>query len=118
MSDFVFLYPYWLIGLLPVAGLLAWLANRQKQQRLIAPHIARAMGLVNHQTSQKLLLPGVSWTLAIFTLAGPSFEQQARPVYHESSARVLVMDMSRSMYATDNQPNRLTQARYKGSRLT
>ncbi|SIO96860.1 VWA domain-containing protein [Vibrio spartinae] len=114
MSDFVFLNPIWLIGLLPVALLLAWLTLRKKQQSLIAPHIAQALGLYHEATSTyKLLLLALCWTIAIVALSGPSFERQLRPTYSNTAARVLVMDMSRSMYATDNQPSRLIQARYK-----
>lgn len=46
-------------------------------------------------------------------MAGPSWQSAERPSVQNSAARVLIMDMSRSMYATDLAPNRLTQARYK-----
>lgn len=114
MSNFIFLHPHWLIGLLPVALVLLWLLTRSKNQTLIAPHLAKGMGL-EHKTnpSFKLSLVTLAWSLAIVALAGPSFEKQSLPTFNNTHARVLVMDMSRSMYATDNKPNRLTQARYK-----
>lgn len=50
-------------------------------------------------------------------LAGPSFGYKETPSFQLSGARILVMDMSRSLYATDLKPNRLTQAKYKAKDL-
>ncbi|MDN3685501.1 VWA domain-containing protein [Vibrio sinaloensis] len=64
-------------------------------------------------------LKGAAWlgAIAILALSGPSLTSKSRPSFANSSARVVVMDMSMSMYATDVKPNRLTQARYKVSDL-
>ncbi|WP_068716368.1 VWA domain-containing protein [Vibrio tritonius] len=114
MSDFVFLSPYWLLTLLPLGLVLLWLSLSRHQQTLIAPHLAQAMGLgVQRKRSRTLSLLALVWTLAAVALAGPSIQKQARPTYSNGSARVLVMDMSMSQYATDISPNRLTQQRYK-----
>lgn len=114
MSDFVFLSPYWLLTLLPLGLVLLWLSLSRNQQTLIAPHLAQAMGLgVQRKRSRTLSLLALVWTLAAVALAGPSIQKQARPTYSNGSARVLVMDMSMSQYATDISPNRLTQQRYK-----
>ena len=114
MSNFVFLTPYWLLAIIPLAAFLLWLRLRNQQQTLIAPHLAKAMGL-GSQAKQSTILSVLSlaWLLACIALAGPSFQKQARPTYSNGSARVLVMDMSMSQYATDVSPNRLTQERYK-----
>ncbi len=114
MSDFEFLTPLWLLALLPLGGIVIWLANRKQAQGLIASHIANALGLeTKERTTAWIRLLAFSWLLSVIALAGPSFEKQTRPSYTSSHARVLVMDMSLSMYATDIKPNRLTQARYK-----
>lgn len=114
MSDFVFLNPLWLMAFFPLAAILLWLTLRSKQQTLIAPHLAKALGITNHKRqSTALSLISFCWLLAVVALAGPSFQTEARPSYSNSNARVLVMDMSMSMYATDIKPNRLTQSRYK-----
>ena len=118
MSNFTFLYPLWLIGLLPVAALYFWLRIRKQNQTLVAPHIAKALGIERGRQSAWLIrLALVSWLIAIIALAGPSFEKTEHPTYNLADARVLVMDMSESMYATDIKPNRLTQARYKAHDL-
>ncbi|MBY7857781.1 VWA domain-containing protein, partial [Vibrio fluvialis] len=114
MSDFVFLSPLWLLALIPLGGLVLWLSRRAKNQTLIAPHLASALGLASPKSQRDALhLLGLSWLIAITALAGPSFEKQPRPSYSNSSARVVVMDMSLSLHAADIKPNRLAQARYK-----
>lgn len=114
MSDFEFLTPLWLLALVPLAAILFWLSTHKQSQGLIANHIASALGIENrNKTKSVLLLIALSWLIAVIALAGPSFEKQTRPSYTNSNARILVMDMSLSLYATDIKPNRLTQARYK-----
>ncbi|MDQ2164932.1 MULTISPECIES: vWA domain-containing protein [Vibrio] len=113
MSEFVFLTPWWLTALFPLALLLGWFTLRAKRHALIAPHLAKAMGLSDKKHNAAIVIISISWLLAVLALAGPSFESQTRPSYSNSNARILVMDMSLSMYATDIKPNRLTQARYK-----
>ncbi|WP_217512458.1 VWA domain-containing protein [Vibrio metschnikovii] len=114
MSEFMFLSPLWLLGILPVGLVLIWLLRYATTTPLIAPHLAQALGLAGRQR-QSLVLGGlgVCWLIALIALAGPSFEKQPRPSYSQQSGRVVVMDMSRSLYATDIKPNRLSQARYK-----
>ncbi|WEM44255.1 VWA domain-containing protein (plasmid) [Photobacterium sp. DA100] len=114
MVSFIFLYPYWLIALLPLGLLLPWLANKSRKQGLIAPHLAEKLG-ISHKNQARSILPalGILWTLAILALAGPSWQKSPLPAFSLSGARVLVMDMSRSMYADDITPNRLSQARFK-----
>ncbi|MCE7622699.1 VWA domain-containing protein [Vibrio fluvialis] len=114
MSDFVFLSPLWLLALIPLSAMVLWLSRRAKNQTLIAPHLASALGLASPKSQRGVLhLLGLSWLIAITALAGPSFEKQPRPSYSNSSARVVVMDMSLSLHAADIKPNRLAQARYK-----
>ncbi|MFB9136562.1 vWA domain-containing protein, partial [Vibrio olivae] len=118
MFEFTFLYPWALISLIPLALVVLWIKLRPRQHSLIAPHIAKAIGIENRQ-HQSQLLSGITlfWLLATLALAGPSWEHAKRPSYQSGQARVLVMDMSLSMYATDLKPNRLTQARYKAMDL-
>ncbi|ROV58401.1 VWA domain-containing protein, partial [Vibrio ponticus] len=118
MSEFVFLFPTWLWTLLPLWALTAWLLNRSSNKGLIATHLNQALGKQNlnkkNGITKAFCLFG---TLAIIALAGPSFSQAERPSFTNSSARVLVMDMSLSMYANDIKPNRMSQARYKAMDL-
>lgn len=114
MVSFTFLYPYWLIALIPLGLLLPWLAKKSRKQGLIAPHLAERLGLSN-KAQTRIALPaiGTLWVLTILAMAGPSWQKSPLPAFSLSGARVLVMDMSRSMYADDIVPNRLSQARFK-----
>ncbi|MCQ1059245.1 vWA domain-containing protein [Photobacterium sp. DNB23_23_1] len=114
MVSFTFLYPYWLIALIPLGLLLPWLAKKRHKQGLIAPHLAEKLGLSN-KSQTRIALPaiGTLWILTVLSLAGPSWQKSPLPAFSLSGARVLVMDMSRSMYADDIVPNRLSQARFK-----
>lgn len=51
--------------------------------------------------------------MTIIGLAGPSFGNAEKPGAQSANARVLVLDMSQSVYANDIKPNRLAQIRYK-----
>ncbi|TKB49825.1 VWA domain-containing protein [Ferrimonas sediminicola] len=118
MTDFLLLRPGWLLAL-PLLPLL-WFAlshfqRRQQQwQRLVPKHLQRAM-LVSPQAQPqpRLWWPWMVAALALIALAGPSWQKQQVPVFQLHQGRVVVMDMSYSMYATDLLPNRLTQARFK-----
>jgi Ca-activated chloride channel family protein len=115
--DFVFIRPFLLWLLIPVIGLffIAILKNKKAiSGDLIAPHLAQF--ILNAPATKKrtpLWLVFLFCALAVFFSAGPSFEQKQVPVFQSKNARVIVMDMSYSMYSTDILPNRLTQARFK-----
>ncbi|WP_338405547.1 VWA domain-containing protein [Vibrio hannami] len=118
MADFVFLYPLWLLALVPLAGVLYWYSKRQASSGLIASHIAVKLGLKQRkQTKSVTYILASCWLLMTIALAGPSFEKAPLPSYSSDSARMLVLDMSRSMYANDIKPNRLTHVRYKAMDL-
>ncbi|MFA0412262.1 VWA domain-containing protein, partial [Vibrio renipiscarius] len=118
MSNFLFLYPMWLIGILPWVAMSLWLYKRQHTQSLIAPHLVKALGIQAKQASTlKCTCIALFGMVAFVALAGPSWQQVEKPTFTSSNARVLVLDMSLSMYANDIQPNRLSQLRYKAMDL-
>ncbi|WP_010451085.1 vWA domain-containing protein, partial [Vibrio rotiferianus] len=113
MAEFTFLNPYWLLGLLVIPVVFAINSQyRTKKSSLIAPHLAKMLG---HSVNTKhyFAIWGLAWAIACIALAGPSWQSNTRPSFELSQNRVLVLDMSRSMYATDVKPNRLSQTRYK-----
>ncbi|MCQ8877755.1 VWA domain-containing protein [Pseudoalteromonas shioyasakiensis] len=115
--DFEFIRPAVLWLLLPVVALfaVALIKHKKNQQGdLIAPHLAQFVISDNKQTSgQPMWLVALFCLLAVLFSAGPSFEEKQVPVFQSKNARVIVMDMSLSMYSTDIAPNRLVQARFK-----
>ena len=115
--DFTFIRPAVLWLLIPALALffIAFIKyKKQSADNLIATHLAPfIMNESNTKASQPLWLVGVFCCLAIMFSAGPSFEEKQVPVFQSKSARVIVMDMSYSMYSTDIAPNRLMQSRFK-----
>ncbi|MEZ9597469.1 VWA domain-containing protein [Vibrio sp. 10N.286.46.A8] len=113
MSNFTFIYPYWFLAL-AVLPAIWWLSKRQSKQGLLASHIARYLAPESNKPSKnRSTYFGVWWLVGVIALAGPSFEKNEQPSFEKTQARVVLIDMSMSMYATDIKPNRLTQARYK-----
>jgi len=117
-----FLRPEWLLALLPLALILFFLWRTERVNsswdRYIAPHLAR---LLVSTTEQKKSPPlgylAASWLIAVIALSGPAFTKQSLPVFETAQGRVIIMDMSLSMYASDQTPNRLTQAKFKATDL-
>ncbi len=119
IDQFHWIRPFWLIALLPF-GVLLWFMFRHKvkggtwesvcDHRLL-PHILLGQGI--QRRWWPLWSIAIAGTLTIFAIAGPAWERLPQPVYQQQSARVLVLDLSLSMDATDIGPTRLTRARHK-----
>jgi Ca-activated chloride channel family protein len=119
LADFHFLRPLWLLAL-PALALLLWRLrlNRfgEDAWRAICdppllPHLLVKRGAAAGQGL--LFLLGSAWLLAVLALAGPSGSQHELPTHQWQQARVIVLDLSRSMWAMDLPPSRLAQARFK-----
>lgn len=113
-----FIRPEWLWALLPLAGLLLLLWRNQDANtawsRYIAPHLANMLMDSGKQGSRaSLLMVSLIWFIGVFALSGPAVTKETLPVFASTQGRVIVMDMSLSMYATDLAPNRLSQAKFK-----
>jgi Ca-activated chloride channel family protein len=119
MDDFHFLRPLWLLGL-PLGPLLAWSLWRRLQvgvqwREVCDPHLLVHLLVAPAAARRKWpywILTAVT-TLALVALAGPAWERLEQPVYRTLDARVVILDLSRSMDATDYLPSRLTRARFK-----
>ncbi|RTR36813.1 VWA domain-containing protein [Shewanella canadensis] len=117
-----FLRPEWFLALLPLV-IIMWLLWRTEQEnstwnRYISPHLAALLVTKTKDVKRpSLSYLAVSWLIAVFALSGPAFTQQSLPVFEATQGRVIVMDMSLSMYATDQAPNRLSQAKFKATDL-
>ncbi|MCB1875335.1 MAG: VWA domain-containing protein [Chromatiales bacterium] len=117
--DFHFLRPLWLIGLLPAVYLL-WRLSRADAQAdvwrsLVDPHLLPRLltDAVAGGRRWPLALLGLAWLLVTLALAGPVWERLPQPVYQARQYRVLALDLSPSMNATDMSPSRLAHARYE-----
>lgn len=122
LADLHLLRPAWL-ALIPVLPLLLWLRRGHRQggawQRHCDPALFAYLGEAGPAGGRRglLLLVLVGWLLAVLALAGPAWERVEMPVYRSAAARVLVLDLSRSMDAPDVVPSRLVRARFKAADL-
>lgn len=119
LANFHFLRPWWLLSLIP-ATLLSWLLWRQRvsagQWRNIIQSelLPFLLDQQDQQTRHKYYIWAlVFWVLASLALAGPSWSRLPLPVHKQEAALVILLDLSPSMLAEDQKPNRLTRARLK-----
>ncbi len=116
---FHFQQPLWFLALLPLV-LLIWQlrghgstdsAWRRVCDANLLPYL-----LINPQRGDSRLplwLLAGGWLIAVIALADPVWEKQPQPVFRTEEARVVVLDLSRSMASPDLKPSRLERARYK-----
>ena len=117
-----FLRPEWFFALLPllIILILIWKSERLNStwSRYISPHLANFLVSKSQQVKRSNLgYLAASWFIAVLALSGPAISKQSLPVFEAAQGRVIIMDMSLSMYATDLAPNRLTQAKFKATDL-
>ena len=120
LHDFHFLSPLWFLALLPL-GLLLWAAARTGSatnawRRVIDARLLAVLATDGDAGVRRwwpLALLALGWTLAVVALANPTFEREPVPAFRTDSARVVALDLSRSMLADDLTPTRLDRARYK-----
>jgi Ca-activated chloride channel family protein len=116
---FHFQQPLWFLTLLPLV-LLVWLVRghgsadnawRRVCDASLLPYLLVDPQRGNSRLPLWLLAGG--WLLAVIALADPVWEKQPQPVFRTEEARVVVLDLSRSMASPDLKPSRLERARYK-----
>ena len=116
-AEFQFLEPLWLL-LLPLLPLLlrycsTRLGRESAWQRLCDNHLLRHMtGAAVSRGSQDSLLwiIGALLGIGIIAAASPSWSRVSQPVMEASTARIIVLDMSRAMMVQDLRPNRFAHA--------
>ena len=122
ISDFHFIRPLWLLGIIP-AALCLLMINKLAHQagnwsKVISPELLPFLMQSNAQGENRLtrsFMMGAAgcWLLFCLALAGPSWNQLPQPVHKDDAALVLMLDLSPSMLAEDVAPSRLIKARYK-----
>jgi Ca-activated chloride channel family protein len=123
MSEFALLHfirPWWLL-LLPLAVLLPWLWKRTRRPsgdwtRACDPHLLRWLSVSQAGGRSRgggRWLAGTAVLISTLALAGPSWQKLPDSSFSARDARMIVLDLSRSMLAQDLRPNRLTRARFR-----
>lgn len=119
MITFSLLRPQLLWLLLPLLA-LAYNLYKSSQplnswRQICDPHLLPL--LLRQENSSRypwpLLCLGCAWLLTVIALSGPSFSQQALPVYQTQDVLVIALDVSEAMLSTDLPPNRMSRAKYK-----
>lgn len=113
-----FLRPEWLWALLALPLIIALALYRQRRSDVwrqavdahLLPHLLAAGARRRARLPWVLLL---GWALASLAMAGPSWRQQAQPMFQASAPLLVVLDLSSRITATDLPPSRLLQARAK-----
>jgi len=116
---FHFIRPEWLIAIIPlfiIALLLTKIASKQSGwQGIVSSHLYQHLVVAKDKKSYKppFYLVALVWMLGCIAMAGPTWQKLPQPVYQVSTGKVVILDMSMSMRATDILPDRLTRAKFK-----
>ena len=119
LEDFHFLRPAWLF-LMPLLGLIVWSWIRRTQQgsgweKLVDDSLLSVLMDDSHRRSGK----NIAWwmslvvVLSALALAGPAWEKLPQNVERKEDTLVILLDLSLSMLAEDENPSRVGRARQK-----
>ena len=117
---FHFLRPLWFLAIIPAILLLVFSLRKTNSStstwaKYCDSHLLKHL-LSNENASIKNYIPYVVfglWFISICALAGPTWSMYGQPVYQKNISRVIALDVSQSMTATDIAPSRLERAKYK-----
>ena len=119
ISEFHFLRPLWLLAVPLVWWMVFMLRKKWWQKggwdREVDYHLLEFLASSPSQHKRKLLpwVMCLAGTLLLLSLAGPAWQKKPQPLIKKSQARVLVLDLSFSMLATDVKPTRIDRVRFK-----
>ena len=119
ISEFHFLRPLWLLAI-PLVWWMVFLLRKKWLQKgdwdgEVEAHLLEFL-VTSHSQHKRKLLPWVmclAGTLLLLSLAGPAWQKKPHPLIKKSQARVLVLDLSFSMLASDVKPTRIDRVRFK-----
>jgi Ca-activated chloride channel family protein len=121
ISEFHFLRVEWFLSL-PIWGLLSWYLPKIHSSQFdwtqwITPSLQHLLvvssKISQHRKKHLQVVFALIWVLGTIAMAGPAWERLPQPLMIRDQTRVILLDLSYSMLATDLQPNRLERARYK-----
>ena len=123
MTEFVFVRPWWLVAIPAGLALVWWLRRHWDRSGswesivdpALLPHLIVGAGTPRREWPWAVM--AIAVVVAGFALAGPAFQRLEQPVFRSLAARVIALDVSRSMDARDLVPSRMVRARHKVSDL-
>jgi Ca-activated chloride channel family protein len=116
MSEFHFLRPWWLLAIIPAAGLWWGLRRHadatQVWRGIIAPHLLPHLlsGQERHARFGPLELIGLGWLITVLAIAGPTWRRAPAPFADDTAALAIVIKVTPSMVTEDVPPSRLARA--------
>ena len=119
MTEFLFMRPWWLLAIPPGLAFVWWLRRLYQRggpwEAIVDPVLLPSLvvGTGGRVRGWPWVLMAAAVLLAGLALAGPVFEASPQPVFRSLSARIIVLDVSRSMDARDLSPSRMVRARQK-----
>ncbi|KAA0694406.1 VWA domain-containing protein [Neorhizobium sp. P12A] len=119
ITDFHFLRPLWLLGLLIPPAIL-WMASRsgdirRRWKTMIAPHLLDGLVIEPDRVSHTRPAQMLAAMLAIAALgaAGPTWKREAPPFVSDTASLVIAVDLSPTMDAVDISPSRIERVKLK-----
>lgn len=119
INNFHFIRPHWFYALIPAVLMFLLLRYRQShhsnwESAIDAHLLTHLLDNPDKQVSRSpLTLILVAWVIAVIALAGPVWRKTAQPVHEREDALVVILDLTKSMLATDVKPDRLVRAKRK-----
>lgn len=115
------LFLFGAVGALLIAALLVFTGLRATRARTTFGDAARVAALVTHEAATRRAWKGVllvtAAALAFFAAARPQYGKGTRLVPATNVDVILVLDLSKSMYAKDVEPSRIFRAKAELTRL-
>ena len=119
LQEFHFIRAYWLLFLIPLAGLWWTMRPRPRSQSHatdgIAPHLAAALRL-DGEDRRRLLPIDVAMIVAALValaVAGPTWSRAPNPLIADMAPLVIALKVTDSMETADLAPSRLDRAKFK-----
>lgn len=126
-GGFHFEQPLWFLGLLALIPVAYWLkrsAARASQGPLyryadphLLPHLTGTRDLRRTERWGRYLRWSLLWALLLVAMAGPRWDATDVRLFHPGNNLLILLDISRSMQASDVTPNRISRARHEISDL-
>ncbi len=120
-AGFHFSSPWWLLGLLLILPVAAWLRHSTVSGKIaritsyadphLLPHLTGSRELHSTERWRRFARWALLWSLLIIAIAGPRWDYTQVQLFTPGADLVVLLDISRSMAVADEQPSRLSRAR-------
>ena len=120
-EGFHFAQPWWLLLLLVIPAVLAWLhwsrplRKRGQEYRYadaeLLPHLTGEVSSAGKRDWKVLIAWSTAWALLVIAMAGPRWDYERISAFQPAAELVVLLDISASMNIQDVRPSRLARAK-------